>query len=54
MSKSTWREAELGVCKDINLSTLWKISEGLNITLADIIIELQSELGEGFSLADLY
>ena len=26
MSKSTWREAELGVCKDINLSTIWKIS----------------------------
>ena len=54
MSKSTWREAELGICKDINLSTLWKISEGLNIALADTIIELQLELGEKFSLADLY
>lgn len=26
MSKSTWREVEIGACKDINLSTLWKIA----------------------------
>lgn len=52
MSKSTWREAELGVCKDINLSTLWKISEGLEINPAVIIDELYIKLGKEFSLID--
>lgn len=52
MSKSTWREAELGVCKDINLSTLWKISEGLEISPAIIIEELYQKLGKDFSLTD--
>lgn len=52
MSKSTWREAELGVCKDINLSTLWKISEGLEMSPAIIIEELYQKLGKDFSLTD--
>ena len=52
MSKSTWREAELGVCKDITLSTLWKIAEGLDIKLYDIIKELYEKLDVNFDLSD--
>ncbi len=52
MSKSTWREAELGVCKDINLSTLWKIAEGLGVKPAIIIEELYQAVGSEFSLCD--
>ena len=29
MSKSTWREAELGVCKNMKITTLWEITEDL-------------------------
>lgn len=53
MSKSTWREAEIGICRDMKLTTLWKIAEGLDIPLADLIDELTKELGEDFSLADI-
>lgn len=53
MSKSTWREAEIGACKDIKLTTLWKIAEGLDIPLATLIDELSKKLGEKFSLSDL-
>ena len=52
MSKSTWREAELGVCKDINLTTIWKISEGLEIQAGDLLIELSKKLGKDFTLAE--
>ena len=53
MSKSTWREAELGVCKDIKLTTLWKIAEGLDIPASEILNQVRIELGQDFSLADL-
>ena len=53
MSKSTWREAEIGACKDIKLTTLWKIAEGLDIPLATLISELTQKLGEDFSLSDI-
>jgi transcriptional regulator with XRE-family HTH domain len=53
MSKSTWREAELGVCKDMNISTLWKIAEGLDMTPAELVQELQEHLGADFSLTGL-
>ena len=53
MSKSTWREAEIGACKDIKLTTLWKIAEGLDIPLATLIDELSKKLGDNFSLSDL-
>lgn len=53
MSKSTWREAELGICKDINLTTLWKIAEGLDITPAKLLDEVSSVLGSDFSLTGL-
>lgn len=53
MSKSTWREAEIGACKDIKFTTLWKIAEGLDIPLAKLIEELNQKLGENFSLSDI-
>jgi len=53
MSKSTWREAEVGACKDINLSTLWKISEGLEIPPAKLIEEVSQKLGKDFTLTGL-
>lgn len=53
MSKSTWREAEIGACKDINLSTLWKISEGLEIPPAKLLDEASKKLGKDFTLTGL-
>lgn len=53
MSKSTWREVELGVCNDINLTTLWKVAEGLEITPASLLTELSERLGNEFSLTGL-
>lgn len=52
MSKSTWREAELGVCKDINLTTFWKIAEGLDVTPAQLLQEVQDKLEKDFSLVE--
>lgn len=53
MSKSTWREAEIGACRDIKFTTLWKIAEGLDIPLATLIDELTQKLGDDFSLSDI-
>ncbi|MDO5305502.1 MAG: helix-turn-helix transcriptional regulator [bacterium] len=53
MSKSTWREVEEGICNDIKLSTIWKIAEGLDISVSVLMNELSSELGESFSLSDI-
>ncbi len=52
MSKATWREVELGLCKDVTLSTLYKISDGLEISISDLLQKVNSTLGEGFSLTD--
>jgi len=53
ISKSTWREAEYGICKDINLSTLWKISEALETSPGDLLNEIKDILGEDFSLLEI-
>lgn len=50
--KATWREVELGL-KDFRFSTIWKVAEGLDIPLDQLIKELQDDLGEEFSLSDL-
>lgn len=50
--KSTWREIELGLCRDIRLSTLWKVAEGLDIDIVDLIKELKQHLGSDFTLSD--
>ena len=52
LSKTSWREVELGE-KDFRISTLWRIAEGLDIPLGDLINELSKELGDKFSLSDL-
>jgi transcriptional regulator with XRE-family HTH domain len=50
MSKSTWREAEIGACKDIKFTTIWKIAEGLGLEPAKLLEELKVRLGKNFSL----
>ena len=49
MTKSMWADLEKAI-KDPQLTTLWRISEGLNIPLSTIIIELEKNLGADFSL----
>ena len=49
MTKSMWADLEKKI-KDPQLSTLWRISEGLEIPLSEIIIELEKKLGNDFSL----
>ena len=49
MGKSMWADLEKAI-KDPQLSTLWRISEGLNVPLSSIIIELEKNLGKDFSL----
>ena len=49
MTKSMWADLEKAI-KDPQLTTLWRISEGLNIPLSAIIIELEKNLGADFSL----
>ena len=52
MSKSTWREAEMGVCNDMNITTFWKIAEGLDISPSELMNKLENKLGQEFSLSD--
>lgn len=52
LPKATWREIEIGK-NNFRFITLWKIAEGLDIPLADLIDELKKELGEDFSLSDI-
>ncbi len=49
MTKSMWADLEKSI-KDPQLSTLWRISEGLNIRLSELIKELEQKLGNDFSL----
>ncbi len=51
MTKSLLADTEKGI-KDPQLSTLWRIAQGLNIPLSDIIMLLENELGEEFSLIE--
>lgn len=52
LSKTAWREIELGE-NDLKLSTIWKIAEGLDIPVSNLMNEVSSELGEKFSLTDI-
>lgn len=52
MTKSMWADLEKSI-KDPQLSTLWRIAEGLDIPLSRIIIELEEALGQDFSLTDI-
>ncbi|MBR1423976.1 helix-turn-helix transcriptional regulator [bacterium] len=49
MTKSMWADLEKSI-KDPQLSTLWRIAEGLEIPLSSIVKELEKSLGKNFSL----
>ena len=49
LSKSIWSVLEQGN-RDPQLTTLWKISEVLNIPLSQIIIEMEKELKSDYFL----
>ena len=51
MTKSMWGDLERGK-KDPQLSTIWRISEALEIPLSSLIWELEQKLGSNFSLID--
>ena len=51
MPKSMWSDMEQGK-KDPQLSTLWRISEGLNMTLVELIKNASKGLPENFTLIE--
>jgi len=51
MTKSMWADMERGI-KDPQFSTLFRMSEGLNVGLLDIINELLKSLPEEFTLIE--
>ena len=44
-----WADLEKAI-KDPQLSTLWRVSEALDIPLSVIVIELEKALGKDFTL----
>ena len=53
LNKSTWRAVEVGYSRNIQLITLWKIAEGLDIEPATLLHELKERMGKDFVLSDL-
>lgn len=53
IAKSSWRDLELGIRQDMNLSTFCKIAEGLDIPADVLLKELLQKLGKDFSFTDL-
>ena len=51
MWKSLWADLEHGT-KDPQLSTVWRISEGLNLKPHVLIAMIEDELGENFSFIE--
>ena len=51
ITKSILADTEKGI-KDPQLSTLWRLSQGLNIPLSEVIKKLETELGKNFSLIE--
>lgn len=51
LGKSIWADLENGI-KDPQISTLWRISEGLNIKPSELIRLVENELGEDFSFLE--
>lgn len=51
MGKSLWADLELGI-KDPQFSTLWRISEGLNLKPHELVKMIEDELGENFSFIE--
>lgn len=51
LNKSTWRAVEIGYSRNIQLITLWKIAEGLDIEPATLLHELKERMGKDFVLS---
>lgn len=51
--KSSWRLIEQGIVKDIKISTLWKMAEGLDVNPASIISEAKEILGDEFTISGI-
>lgn len=49
MTKSMWADIEKAI-KDPQLSTLWRIAEGLDIPVSELLKELEKSLNSDFSL----
>ena len=51
LSKSVWFNLEKGE-RDIQISTFWRIAEGLDIKPSDLLKEIENQLGENFSFIE--
>ena len=51
MGKSIWADLENGI-KDPQLSTVWRIAEGLDMKPHELIKKIEDELGEDFSFLE--
>ena len=51
--RSTWRDIELAISNDVNLSNFCKIAEGLDIPAHELLKELMEKLGKDFSFTGL-
>ncbi len=51
MTKSMWADLEKGI-KDPQLSTLWRVCEGLEIEPSDILKELKVKLDMNFTFVE--
>lgn len=51
MGKSMWADLENGI-KDPQISTLWRIAEGLDIKLSILVKMIEEDLGEEFSFLE--
>ena len=51
LSKSIWSDVEKGK-KDIQLSTFWRIAEGLNLKPHQLLKMIEEKIGENFSFLD--
>lgn len=49
LTKSVWSEVESGN-RDPQLSTIWRMAEGLNVPLSKITAEMESYTGKDFFL----
>jgi len=51
VSKSIWSNIERG-SRDVQLTTLWRICEAMNIKPSTLILSMENELGEQFSFLE--
>lgn len=51
MTKSMWADLEKGI-KDPQMSTLWRICEGLEIEVFEVLKELKKELNKNFTFIE--